>query len=266
MTETWWLKFDRAQEHLRDLKDEIGRYTDSHPYVAERIPPSKKDQGIWQYVLRVTEQPNPRIAILTGDVVHNLRTSLDHLYVALTGDKGRDFPIYDKDPWERGADGRLLPNRLEDRERFMASIKRAKPRAKTIIKELQPYRVGPKWYNHSLSTIRRLDNADKHRNLIPTTAGVLEGVSIVSRRSQVIHTFYWEYTEDGAVVAKFGWEPGHEPPESEMHVHVRGTPCISTTVPEHKEFSVGIVAILDYAIARFPDDVYIPLERWVIRP
>lgn len=265
MKETWWLKFDRAQEHLRDLKDEVIRYTDRHPYMAERIPPTKQDNGIWSYALRVTEQPDPRIAILAGDVVHNLRTSLDHLYVALTGDKKREFPIYDKDPWERDANGRLFPNRLKDRKRFTATIARAKPRAKTIIKELQPYRAGNLWHSHALSTIRRLDNADKHRNLIATATGVLEGISTVTRQNQVIHQFYWPYTEDGAQVAKFGWQPGTEPTESEMHVHVRGTPCISTTVPDHPEFSIGIVEVLDWAVESLPDSVYTPLERW-IRP
>ena len=263
MTETWWLKFNRAQEHLRDLKDEIGRYTDRHPYVAERIPPSKKDGGVWSYVLRVTEQPDSRIAILAGDVVHNLRTSLDHLYVALTGDKGRGFPILDDDPWERDANGRLLANRRKARVGFAATIDGAKPRAKTIIKQLQPYSAGPDWYNHSLGAMRRLDNADKHRNLIPTTTGVSDGLSTVSRNGQVIHTFSWRYTEDGAKVAKFGWDLGMEPPESEMHVHVRGTPRIATTVPEHKNMSVEIVAVFDWLIASLPDEVYIPLERWV---
>ncbi len=263
MRETWGLKFDRAQEHLRDLKDEIGRYTDRHPYVAERIPPTKKDGGVWTYVLRVTDQPDPRVAILAGDVVHNLRTSLDHLYVALTGDKGRDFPIYDHDPWECDANGRLLPNRLEARKRFTATIARAKPRAKTIIKELQPYRAGPDWYNHSIGAMRRLDNADKHRNLIPTTTGVLNGLTTVSRHGQVIHTFQWKYTQDGAQVAKFGWASGTEPSESEMDVHVRGTPCIATTVPEHKEMAVEVVAIFDWLVASLPDQVYKPLEKWV---
>lgn len=262
--DSWWLKFDRAQEHLRDLKVEIQLYANRHPYRAERRPPTKSDGGLWTYELRVTEQPDPRIAILAGDVVHNLRTSLDHLHVALTGTTKKSFPIYDVDPWERDASGNLFHQRLKDRKRFTATIAGAKPRAKTIIKELQPYRVGTAWADHPLGIIRRLNNADKHKYLIPTATGLTEGISMVARRSRVVYSFYWPYCEDGAEVAKFKWNPGPEPPESEVHVHVSGTPRIATTVPNDPQRMIEVVQALEWCMGRMPDDVYRPLERYVL--
>ena len=125
---------------------------------------------MWCYVLRVTEQPDPRVALLAGDVVHNLRSSLDHLAVALTGDKWSFFPVLDKDPWERDAAGHLFPNRLDDRKSFASAVKGAARKTRTIIKELQPYAAGADWAKHPLGLIRRFDNADKHKQLIATTS------------------------------------------------------------------------------------------------
>jgi hypothetical protein len=260
---SWQFKFDRAQEHMRDLRDEITRYANRHPYRAERIPPTRGDDGLWTYVLRVTEQPDPRVAILAGDVVHNLRTSLDHLFVALTGADNRSFPIYDVDPWERDAQGALLPSRLKDRRRFAATIQGAKPRAKAILRELQPYRAGASWNTHPLGVVRRLNNADKHKRLIPTATGVSEGLSAVARVSQVVHMFYWPYTEDGAEVAKFKWDPP-EPPESDVHVRVSGTPRIAVGIPTDPRKVIELLQALEWTISRMPDDVFSPLERWVL--
>ncbi len=185
---------------------------------------------MWLYKLKMTEKPQPRIAVVAGDVVHNARTLFDHLAVAITGRRDASFPVCYEDPWETLSDGTLMPERQKARAGFKQAVDGASEEAVAVIMELQPFAAGDAWATHPLGIINKLENTDKHRNLIPTATGITDGLSHVVRRSQVIWIFHWPFCEDGAEVAKFAWDPGTEPPESEMHVRVRGTPRVTVEV------------------------------------
>jgi hypothetical protein len=227
---SWWLKLDRAEEHFRDLTDEILRYANTHPYRAVRVPPPKQQPDIRLYKLEITQQPHARISVPAGDVVHNARTIFDHLAVAVTGRRDAAFPVCYEDQWEALGDGSLMPERAKARASFESAVAGADPAAVAIIKEMQPYSAGENWPTHPLGIINKLENTDKHRTLIATTTGITEGLSHVARRSAVVFIFYWPFCDDGAEVAKFRWEPGAEPPDAEVHVRVSGTPRVTVEV------------------------------------
>jgi hypothetical protein len=176
--ESWWLKLDRAEENFRDLTYEILQYTNAHPYEAVRATPPKQQPDIWLYRLRVTQQPQPRIALIAGDLTHNIRTIFDHLAVAITGRRDASFPVCYQDPWETLSDGRLMPEREKARASFESKIDGASEDARTLIRELQPYSAGDDWADHPLGIVSKLDNADKHRNMIPTTNTFSTGPSV----------------------------------------------------------------------------------------
>lgn len=259
--ESWRLKFDRAQEHFRDFKRGVQAYSESHPYKAVRGSPPEDHKDIWLYRLQITEQPDPHIGLIAGDLVHNLRSALDHLAVAITGRRDAAFPIHHEDPWELDQSGQLISSREKARAAFTAAIDGAPDEAITVIQELQPFAAGSEWATHPLGLVGRLDNADKHRELIPTTTGVTDGLSYVVRRSAVIFTFFWPQCNDGSEVAKFSWNPADVPPESEVHVHVRGTPRVTVEVREingYVELAQAFTHILDGF-----GEVFDTLERFV---
>lgn len=207
----WRLKVARAQKHLVELEEQIRIYSDTRPYQIrwERVP--KGQSRTWRAVLRITRQPDEELSIILGDVVHNLRTSLDHLAGALvprSRASKTSFPIVSVDPWKTGTDGHLLAKHREARERFGQAIDRMRPEAAAIIKDLQPYsdwsikngtlrlilcvvdsigtptpirKISPGVHpdSHVLSILSRLDNADKHRNLIAVATHLPSGTAIV---------------------------------------------------------------------------------------
>jgi hypothetical protein len=109
------------------------------------------------------------LALLAGDAVHNLRSSLDHAITQLAGDfasRDSQFPLAESE--------REFKN---DRNRLLTGVPRA---ASDVVEAVQPYHVGdlvkgggslsdpkdPRFTNAALMLIGRLDNRDKHRMLL----------------------------------------------------------------------------------------------------
>src|SRR5438309_55151 len=94
-------KTERAEEHFRDLEVTVKGYLDSRPYAV--VTYEDKQSGDKVFVLRVREDPNMmvRLGVIVGDVLHNLRSALDHLVWQLveanggTPDGSTALPISD---------------------------------------------------------------------------------------------------------------------------------------------------------------------------
>ena len=176
MTESWWLKVKRAEHHMEDIDKMMRSYEASHPYKAERVRQPKGQRHIWRYVLRVTEQPDAHLSILVGDFVHNPRSALDHIAVALAppgrwGQAG--FPIYTKDIWETDAGGVYVLSDDTARKSFTSKTRGMSTAVIAIIKRLQPYTNPPDDIPvHPIGVLSRLENADKHRSLIALGSGI----------------------------------------------------------------------------------------------
>jgi hypothetical protein len=112
-----------------------------------------------------------RFSILAGEVVHQLRSSLDYIVWELAGSgpeahrsSALEFPIFDKKPMEKGS-----------RARFERKLAGVPSRAQQLIKSLQPYHrteailTGP--LNDPLMVIHDLDRIDKHRQLAIAICG-----------------------------------------------------------------------------------------------
>ncbi|HJQ49980.1 MAG TPA: hypothetical protein VJ838_05660, partial [Gaiellaceae bacterium] len=94
-----WAKVDRAGEHIEALKGEVRRFSNGRPYSVTGDP----DFNSGEYVLRIKpEEPPKRVSVLIGDVLGNLRPSLDYLVGALAVldggkiEQSHQFPICDK--------------------------------------------------------------------------------------------------------------------------------------------------------------------------
>ncbi len=168
MINDWWLKYQRAEKHMVDINEEAGRYAESHPYNFTRIrlPDSKKQiRGRF----RITEQPDPMIAVMLGDFVHNLRSALDYVVVASVPRQRRksaSFPVLFQDIFARDKNGDFVVNDASQRESFETATEGLHPKARALIIMPQPYQHGAADAHSSiLGIISRLENADKHRQL-----------------------------------------------------------------------------------------------------
>lgn len=155
-------KIARARELIQELRDAVAEYHKSNPYdVRTRI--DLQTRRLIYYVAAVKEIP-PRIKLITGDVIQNLRSALDHLtyklFITAGGSSASSrhihFPIAQDETTFNSA----------DTQRKMKGI--AQP-AIDAISALKPYRCG----NEILWQIQELNNRDKHRLLI--TAGASFG-------------------------------------------------------------------------------------------
>src|SRR5271157_1548995 len=147
------VKVHRAKKHLRDLESELASFGMKDFYAVT----TNADSQIAQTSHNLNKQ---RILTfdtlgLAGDVIHNLRSALDHLAYQLawvgSGEEPRsrriEFPIAkDATTYER------------DKARKVEGMR---PEVVKVIDALKPYKGG----NDALWRIHELDNIDKHRIL-----------------------------------------------------------------------------------------------------
>jgi hypothetical protein len=168
----WWLKIQRAEKHMVDINQEAVRYAESHPYTCERIYFLDSEHTIWGR-FHITKQPDPMIAVMLGDFIHNLRSALDWVIVACSPRKHRydvSFPILLEDVLAKDANGNFV---FSDKERknVETCLRGLCPDARTLVVGLQPYHMGTNSHRAILGLISRLENADKHRALITIGCG-----------------------------------------------------------------------------------------------
>lgn len=73
----WTVKIERAKQHKEELQKEIKSFFDSQPYKIDTKSDPQSKRLIY-YLVKADVVPE-KIALITGDVMQNLRSSLDHL-------------------------------------------------------------------------------------------------------------------------------------------------------------------------------------------
>jgi hypothetical protein len=145
------VKIERAKKCLADLEIELTRFGNQKVYVA-----GADDPKFGQFTPELSaHRPLPFDALaIAGDVVHNLRTALDHLahQLVLVGSGAEPsnrvaFPIsVNLEAYERDEPGK---------------VQGMSPETIKAIDALKPYKGGI----HALWRLHSLDNIDKHRTL-----------------------------------------------------------------------------------------------------
>jgi len=207
------LKFERARGHLDDLEAQLTTWAHSgHHSVFNEPDP---DNGPDCFRIRVITDPVPTdpISVIIGDVLHNLRSALDHLAYALAVKhtnplpddiaKESEFPIF--------ASNNV--NAIAKRIRGMD------PGAQAVMERLQPYQRGKDSALDPLWMLYKLSNIDKHRLLLVGTvsnvaAGFRPGMSYNYRLLGA--NVYDTMIEGEAIVVRYRAVPAD--PDKEMHV------------------------------------------------
>ena len=167
------LKLKRAWQQLDGLKAEINAFTneDPHPYVPQ-IHFDRKTQMLTASV-QVQKRPDPMWGVMVGEIIHNLRSALDHivreLVILKTGRTPRtnknQFPIFEHQAGFRGRGTKMF---LHD----------VSPAGIALIESEQPFPKkdggtgegidSPLWH------VKELSDHDKHRTLHVTGTMVSE--------------------------------------------------------------------------------------------
>jgi hypothetical protein len=152
-------KIERADEHISNLNAEISAFLNQDIYTI-----STKPEGEHTAVL-VVNGPKPpiRFGVLVGEVIHQLRSILDHVVCAFVLNAGKEittshaFPVCD------------LPKKFEA-ARYQGRMQHVPPKAVALIEAIQPYGHPGKPVNHWLMALHNLDISDKHKVLVVVAA------------------------------------------------------------------------------------------------
>jgi hypothetical protein len=218
-------KLHRAEHHLETLYVEWGKYlrAEPSPYgFPIHIDPQTGDHVIYAEII---EPPPLSLSVIVGDVIHNLRSALDHLAWELVkragGEPGRHtyFPLCDTEgQWRADVERR---QRRDDRPSPLAGID-PDSAIWAFIQAVQPYKGAI--YGKALTSLRVLSNADKHRTLLISGiypdpddfAAILKWNPDAVLRAHEILLKPNQPLKDGTPVAALNFDP--RKPDPEMRV------------------------------------------------
>jgi hypothetical protein len=155
------LKLNWAYKRIEQLNGVIDEFVDSDPY-GVTVEFNANTRQIKYRATKNAVIPDD-VPLLVGDIVHNLRASLDYLVTALVRRNGGKITTSTGFP--------IANSRAEYKPAFYKrKIRGMRKEAKQIIHDLKPYKGG----NDSLWRLHRLDIIDKHRFMF--TVGVYGSV------------------------------------------------------------------------------------------
>jgi hypothetical protein len=165
------LKLDRAEQHLVDIQER------GMAWVSKQESwkfSSQVNQGERRYVvsMRLAKPIPPVLPLMVDEVVHHLRSSLDHLASYLVewsgGQVGRAaWPIVNsRFQWEREVERRKRRWQVW-RKKGGGPLAGATPAVRAFIEREQPYNRSEKTGDDPLVDLNELWNAEKHRILNP---------------------------------------------------------------------------------------------------
>jgi hypothetical protein len=178
------VKFVRAAEHRKSLETKFAKVLDPklHPItIKEQIEWHRPPERSILLVADDVPQFAPKFGAMVGDVIHNLRSALDHLAWRLV--KAGAIPRPPKPeqvqfPLARSGAG--FRNQLPQRLPGVPS----RPHI-ALIRRFQPYRRGPR--GQAMLALRSFSNTDKHRMLIPTVMAVIQSqIELVPTNCEIV--------------------------------------------------------------------------------
>ncbi len=210
---------DRAEELLVELQREFASASRSIAYSVEPRFDELKEKKL--HVLRVDWDPPARWSVVIGEILHDLRSALDHAVTVLTVSesgrelRGTEFPIF--------VDQSLYSARTATGDEFSRRSGRYKIRGvhahtKGLIRRVQPFGAKPGAGGEfgSLRVLHDLNVVDKHRKLhlvaLGTAASELRWVRDVTFKSFPGMTLHLaSAVADGTPLVEWIPSSGYEP-------------------------------------------------------
>jgi len=155
-------KLKRTDENIRNLDRELRRFIKRGRYPV--VPENKREITLKAIHYHKKRRIPPRFAVLAGEIVHHLRSCLDHIawHFSLPDyrtdpvkSKSITFPICDKEPVKKNG----VPC-FDGKVKGIANAK-----ARDLMGKFQPYKTTDP-INDLLSILHHFDIFDKHRELV----------------------------------------------------------------------------------------------------
>ena len=159
-----------------------------------------QNKGKW--IVEFTEKADPDWSLMVGDILYNLRGTLDHLACALNPSSERShvmFPIVTEKIWEIPFAEGEKRERTDARRRWEVSTRNMDSRAVTIVQRLQPTSTDHEPYFHVLDLLNRLSNKDRHRVLHVHLSGLTNPRTVFVMRDLSTYTADSEVPTPGGV-------------------------------------------------------------------
>ena len=153
-------KLKRADEHILRLASEIDRFINEEPNaIVVDYDPQQAESFIRFHQGRTVPR---RISVITGEVLYQLRSSLDHAVCVFVKRAGGTPTITTQYPiWL------YKPTKPRHVRRYQGETSPIDPSGPvgTLIEKTQPYHRGKRGEDYALGILKALSNADKHRAL-----------------------------------------------------------------------------------------------------
>ena len=165
------LKLLRAKQQIQALQLEVRQFTEDRDYAFGIAEDTQTREGV-AYVY-FSKQPPDNWSVVIGEIIHDLRSCLDHIVYQLAlrhsrqAMSGSEFPIFTDAKVFYENDGRGIPTRQSG----MHKIRGVAPLAQEIIRDVQPFNRGQP-ERHVLWVLQQYSNIDKHRMLQLTQTAV----------------------------------------------------------------------------------------------
>jgi hypothetical protein len=156
-----WQKIKWAEDRLNSLYIQANAYMELRPVTSLSVIDPRSGKQLAIYALYPPVPPS--LAMLVGEVVHGLRSTLDHLVGQLiiqnceVPDDKTAYPIF--------KDARFLEDKAAFFERTNRAIGKCSASVKDVIEGSQPYHQRHLAYRDPLWLIHELDIIDKHRTI-----------------------------------------------------------------------------------------------------
>jgi hypothetical protein len=251
------IKLQRADIQMRALESEFDRIVDGNLYP---FVPEIHDEGR-THIYKAVNPPPVGVfwGAQIGEIVHSLRSALDHLAWQLviaggnTPNNRTQFPVCEGKPKKRIVKYFPYP-RKKSRLRISGEVP---PRALALIEAIQPYYRTDE--SRRISAINKLDIFDKHRELIVTATAVHMGSTHYdSDGRKVTMQFPGRPIKDGEIVAIVKYDP----PQLEPDPNLVFTPFV--TFAEGSPFAGELVfRFLWELIFYLMNDLMVKFDEWV---
>lgn len=258
-------KIRMADSHLKLLDQVWSQYVRSEPRPYKFVVDVDAETGDHTIYSKVIRPPTPMLSVVVGDILHNLRSSLDHLAWQLviragaTPGRHTYFPICDTE--QRWLDEVERRRRSGDRASPLKGIEPGSAIWK-FIQAVQPYKGAI--YADAMTALRILSNADKHRQLLISGlfpnpddfAATLKWSPEAVLREQKILLGPDRPMKDGKKIAFLNFDPAKPDPE----LRVEGEPAIDiafsdrgwdSSRPAIAELKAAIGQYVEYATALY---------------
>ncbi len=202
-------KLARAQQHLDTFESVLGSYVQSKP--VSLIARPNTDGTSEDFLVSLATPLPTELDVVFGDCIHNLRSTLDHLAMALAvangaspDDTSVSFPIFD-DPAR--FHGNTRPGSRPGRGTGAYAIRTLIPAAQAFIESVQPYNRQSESF--TLTEVQYLYNRDKHRFLIEHQFEVTAFFAHTDPRITIEYVPQ-PIVEDGAFYATVKYAPSYQ--------------------------------------------------------